>query len=142
MLLFYCFSFHMTIFWPQDATKNRGWTSQRLLLRQSRDYRINSTSKIRASIFMSKIEFFAIPGSEKFSNLLYNRVMELYPGFCAVLWSYELWVVMENEFYSKKFSKYKFAIKDYNFQHWKFSLVVKALALQLQAFRFDPGLGL
>ena len=47
---------------------------------------------------------------------------------------------MKNKFSSKKFIRNKFVIKDYNFQHWKFSLVVKALALQSQAFKFDPGL--
>ena len=49
-------------------------------LRQSQDYRIDSTSKIRASIFVFKIEFFRFVVAQKFLNLLYNRVMELYSG--------------------------------------------------------------
>ena len=49
---------------------------------------------------------------------------------------------MDNQFSFKKFLKNKFKILHYIFSDWKSSLVVKALALQLQAFRFDPGLGL
>ena len=78
--------------------KNRGWTSQRLPLRQSRDYRLDSTSKIRASIFVFKIEFFRFVVAQKFLNLLYDRVMELKLGLFQVLQSYESWVVMDHKF--------------------------------------------
>ena len=67
-------------------------------LRQSPDYRIDSTSKIQASIFVFKIEFFWFLVAQKFLNLLYNRVMVLKLGLFQVFQSYESWVVMDHKF--------------------------------------------
>ena len=49
---------------------------------------------------------------------------------------------MDNKFYSIFFATYKFVICGYNFYDWKFGLMVKALAQQFQAFKFNPSLGL
>ena len=49
--------------------------------------------------------------------------------------------IMINKFYSKKFSSYKVKILEYNFYDWESSLVVKAVALHSQAFKFEPSPG-
>ena len=49
---------------------------------------------------------------------------------------------MINKFYSKKFHSYKLKILDHKFLDWKSSLVVKAVALHSQAFKFEPSPGL
>ena len=67
-------------------------------LRRFLDYRIDSTSKIRASIFVFKIEFFRSVVAQKFLNLLYYRVMELNSSLCLVLQSCDSWVVMDHKF--------------------------------------------
>ena len=71
---------------------------------------IESVGKIRASIFTFKIEFWQVLIAQKFLNLLYNRVMELYLGLCDELQSYETQVIMDSKFSSKNFNTDKFEI--------------------------------
>ena len=46
------------------------------------------------------------------------------------------------QIFLKKFTNYKLKILDHNFLDRKSGLMVKALALHSQAFKFDPSLGL
>ena len=46
------------------------------------------------------------------------------------------------KFYSKKFTSYKLNIFEHNFYDWKSGLVVKAVELHSQAFKFEPSPGL